>query len=387
MIEYLTNMLQVYDFNDLMAQITAKIKAIDFQDIFEISSLIIISLVMVWILIFMYQRINDHFMDRRIRKHHLTIRNNGNTRSIFLLRAMDMPKQVALRFRVGGSPLIRVTQAVETLREAESIEVVNQESAETAAPAKAKSKNKEEPSLIPNLSNPMNAVGGAVRNTGRTAGTAASALGYMSTLAPGNSKALAEGQAVLKGFQQSTSDAMNSVSIRVRAFEALKNLFGKLFPKKKDLIQDVTVGDDSASGLQGIDMDESGGIYLPESIRNKNFVYEESAWASNLGKTDSDGGSLNYAQSKVLEPGESMKIDLELMNLSDNMRAVTYFYKIEVLQIPMTKLPLSAPKQIINGIVVFPKLSRLEYMLPPVIMTGMLVLSIQLIAAYIRWIF
>ena len=68
---------------------------------------------------------------------------------------------------------------------------------------------------------------------------------------------------------------MNSVSIRVRAFEALKNLFGKLFPKKKDLIQDVTVGDDSASGLQGIDMDESGGIYMPESIRNKNFVYEE----------------------------------------------------------------------------------------------------------------
>ena len=387
MIDYLIRMLQTKDINQLISIFVSIVRNIDVEPLIRITSVVIFTMIVIWLLLVINHRIYEHFSGRRVRTHHLTIRNNGNTRSIFLLRAMDLPNQVALRFRVNGSPMIRVTQTTVSGRKEEPAEQMIPQPGDPV-PGAAPSKKKKEDSLIPDLRNPLDTVSGTARTVGVTAGTAASGLGYAATLLPGNSKMLSEGQAALKGIQQTTNDAVNSVGIKVRAFDALKNIFKKLFPSKDKLPSlEQAAADMKTSGLQGIDESEAGGIYLPDSIRSKNFVYEDSVWNANIGKTDADGGTLNYAQSKVLEPGESMKVDLELMNLSDNVNPVSYYYKIEVLQIPMTKLPLSAPRQIINGIVVFPRLSQLESLAPSMIMFGLLVISIQLIAVYSRWIF
>ena len=75
-----------------------------------------------------------------------------------------------------------------------------------------------------------------------------------------------------------------------------------------------------------------------------------------------------------------MKIDVEIMNLSDSTASVSHLYKIEVVQIPQTRLPLTAPNRYVNGIVIFEKVSQIERLMPQMFILGMVIISIQIIA-------
>ena len=75
-----------------------------------------------------------------------------------------------------------------------------------------------------------------------------------------------------------------------------------------------------------------------------------------------------------------MKIDLEIMNLSDSPSAVSHLYKIEVRQILLSGMHLSAPTRFVSGIVIFSKVSHLDRILPSFLVIGLLVFSIQLIS-------
>ena len=86
----------------------------------------------------------------------------------------------------------------------------------------------------------------------------------------------------------------------------------------------------------------------------------------NIGKEDDNGGALNFAQSRVLEPGDSLKIDIEIMNLSESTAPISQLYKIEVIQVPQTRLHLSSVSRYLNGIVIFEKVSQFSRIFPSV---------------------
>jgi hypothetical protein len=152
------------------------------------------------------------------------------------------------------------------------------------------------------------------------------------------------------------------------------------------------IGDEFAAGRSGeaLSMTETSadaGNSGTGSLRDKNFVYDEEVWNKNIGKVDELGGSLNFFQSKILNPGESMKIDVEIMNLSESAAAVSHLYKIEVLQIPQTRVPLTAPNHYVNGIVIYEKVAQIERILPQMIVVGLVILSLQIVAAISNLVF
>ena len=75
------------------------------------------------------------------------------------------------------------------------------------------------------------------------------------------------------------------------------------------------------------------------------------------------------------------------MIMSESSAPVSLMYKIEVLQIPQTKLQLAAPKEYINGIVIYPKISLMSRILPNALIIAMIIMALQLLAGYSHFIF
>lgn len=334
--------------------------------------------------------INDKVFEiytaRRIKKHHLTITNHGNVPSIFLLRTIDLSKQLAVRFRIGNSPMIWVSLADKS--EAEKQEAQKQAEAPAPLPEAEQTGGKGD-SLIPNLEKPFSdtvntarkGVGQISRKAGLVSGIITSATNLLPFL---KNKKLQQAQESLKGFQQDTSNMIKTVNTKIGNFDTLTNQVNSVV--KPGMLPMQSSGGASSvpvlksfHGAAGVSeaMIENPGN--DTSFRLKKFIYDEDVWHQNIGKVDENGGSLNYAQSKILKPGESMRIDVELMNLSKSSSPVSLLYKIEILQIPQTKMQLAAPKQQISGIVIYPKISELSRRLPASLMIILIVIVIQLV--------
>ena len=108
------------------------------------------------------------------------------------------------------------------------------------------------------------------------------------------------------------------------------------------------------------------------------FSYDEETWLKNIGKVDENEGAYIFAQTGILKPGESIKIDVELINLSENKQKVSHMYKIEVRQIMISDLNISAPYRYINGIVIFERVSIMERVGPGLIVAGLALLAVHL---------
>ena len=351
------------------------------------------SIALIVMLFMIYDRLFNYFQERRIKRHKLTIRNKGNVPSIFLLRSIDLPKELTVRFRVGESSMILVSQKPEATEEEKQPEEAAQNvPAETQLPETDGSASE----LIPNLNKPFDPVKAISETTekgmkevgkiGKKVGLLAGILGTISSLIPWRSPKLNQAQSALKGIQQDANNVIGTVNQKTGNINTLSNQFTSLVPddvKKKA----ADVKKEAAAGLQqGMMMPAAGGnadsqaADYQRTFGLKNFSYDEEVWSSNIGKTDANNGSLIYAQSKILKPGESMQVNVELMNLSESNVPITFMYKIEVLQIPQTKLPLAAPRQFISGVVAFPKVSRLTRVLPVGIVVFMLIFAIQMLA-------
>ncbi len=364
------------------------IHSIDWGRIARIGFFNMFSIVMIVSLFLANERIFNFFMRRRVKKHRMTLRNRGNVPSIFLFRTVDLPKQLAVRYRIGQSLMIMVTQKPKEVPQAK--QAPEEKAAAEAVPVS--SGNADDPGgLIPDLNKPLEkkqTVGEtaekavkAVGQTGKKFGLLAGILGSISNLLPGRSKALNEAQSALKGVQQDANNLVGTVNQKTGNINTLVNQVGSLAP---DSLKQQASGlkDEAVAGLkQGtLSFSDSGDEEYRQSFGLHDFSYDEEEWSKNIGKTDESNGSLVYAQSKVLNPGESMTVDIEIMNLSESNVPITYMYRIEVLQMPQTRLPLAAPRQYINGIVVFPRISRLSRVLPVGIVIILVIIAIQLIA-------
>ena len=382
---------------------------IDWLMIFKTTAILLFSMTLTGIILYSVDVIFDHYGKKRIRTHHLTISNNGNAPSIFLLRSIDIPKTLAVRFRIKDEPMIWVTYVPKKNK-------LEDNTAAVTAPPEEKAADEENEQLIPDLNAPIKKAKQqsstlkdtidqtvkAVDSVGRKAGFFASILGTIVTLLPFKIPGLQETQSSLKNFQQETNSAIGTVNTKISAANTLADQVNKL--PGADMLNSAAknVGADASnammSNLQGVNafsdktlpqdnLNAIGGDVESGSIFSNEFVYDEEVWKKNIGKVDENNGSLNYAQSKVLEPGESMKIDLELMNLSDSPAAVSHLYKIEVRQVLLSNMHLSVPTRFISGIVIFKKVSRLDRLLPSFLVIGMFVFSVQLISLFSYLIF
>ena len=131
-------------------------------------------------------RIFEIYTSRRIKKHHLTITNHGNVPSIFLLRTINLSKQLAVRFRVGSSPMIWVSLADKSDTEKQETQ---KQSVAAGAPVPAPEQaGGTGDSLIPNLEKPfsdsVNTVRKGVGQVSRKAGLISGIITSVTNLLP-----------------------------------------------------------------------------------------------------------------------------------------------------------------------------------------------------------
>ena len=400
--------LQNGDFINEMLDALSRITApIEWTKVLKVGFVLAVALLLTGAMFFANDLIFERYTKRRIKQHKLTVTNNGNTSSIFLLRTVELPKNLAIRFRVDGNPLIRVTYAPKG-KEAQAPVEEKPVTVIDVAPVKSEEQAHME-SLIPNLSDPLaknkkkaeeinaeKAVGSvtkSITNVGKKAGFFASILSNVASLLPVRISGLQEAQASLKEIQQNTTQLTSAISTKTNTIQSLGDQLGKLpgadtvtsAAKSAAKTAAPIVNADIQSAVQsaaGMNIHEQEPVEQEQNelLRGGNFIYDEEVWNRNIGKVDDLGGSLNFFQTKILDPGESMKIDVEIMNLSDSAASISHLYKIEVVQIPQTRLPLTAPNRYVNGIVIFEKVSQMERLLPQMLILGLVIVSIQIIA-------
>lgn len=341
-------------------------------------------------------KVFHHYNEKRIKKHHLTIRNNGNVPSIFLLRTVDLPKHLAVRFRVDDLPMIWVSrkEAAKPQPENAVTDVQEQRPGRSAV---------SETALVPDLQDPFSAVtdtaGKTVKSTrkavtdvGRKAGLFAGIISSVTNLFGVKAPGLQEAQSTLKNVQQQSNQTIQSINSKLGTADTLANQVGSVLPKDglsnaaKGAVSGLQQGG-SVSGMSGAEFMARDAIGLTQSSGARDLTFDEDIWRRNIGKVDEEGGELNYAMSKTLQPGESMQIDVDLMNLSASSSPVSLMYKIEVLQIPQTQLPLAAPREYITGIVIYPRISLWSRIVPSALMIALVVVSLQLLAGYSHLVF
>lgn len=401
MIELLNIIIHNQLIRDFVDELARRLREVDWETMGKVCSVIVVSLLLVSLLVLINDRMFEASVKRRMKTHHLTIRNDGNSASVYLLHTVDLPKTLAIRFRIDGNPMIWVSFDGGRNQEPEQKEAA--QPAAVHSPEKQDSKQKSGSELVPNLNDPLKpvqTVSKAASEVGKKAGFFASILSTISVLLPSMPSELKDAQSALKGVQQDSNALVGQINTKTNAVNTLGDQLGKLpgadkvggmvqssgidpaQMAKSAAMEDPQQADRSGGSLKDDVNPEDGNLAL-----GKNFVYDEEIWRKNIGKEDDNGGALNYAQSKVLEPGESMKIDIEIMNLSESTAPVSQLYKIEVIQVPQTRLHLSSVSRILNGIVMFEKVSEFSRIFPSVIAFLMIIGAVQIIAAFTYIIF
>lgn len=406
---------------DFVNELSSRLKAVDWVTMFKVSGVMVVSMLLVSGLVLINDRMYEASIKRRLKVHHLTIRNDGNSPSVYLLHTVDLPKTLAVRFRIDGNPMIWVSfdagrgEKPEQLPEQVQQAPVRQEQ----VTEDDSDKNKVHSNLVPNLNDPLKPVQEITKTAsevGKKAGFFASILSTLSVLLPFIPSPLKEAQSALKGVQQDANTLVGQINTKTNAVNTLGDQLGKLpgadkagtlgdqvgklpgTDKVGTLVQssgidpqkmakDAVMNDANQAYRYSGNLKVAGNADDGNLVLGKNFVYDEEIWRKNIGKEDDNGGALNYAQSKVLEPGESMKIDIEIMNLSESTSPISQLYKIEVVQVPQTSMHLSSVSRFLNGIVMFQKVSELSRVLPSVISFILILVAVQIIAGFTYLIF
>ena len=392
MSEYLASLFSIFLPMQLMREflivVGTWVRSIRWDALIRLLSCALLGLGLILFVLYLNDKVFEHYWNRRRKIHHLTIRNLGNTPSIFLLRVVSLPRQLTIRFTVGGSPMIITTQKK---KETSAPEKQQSREPEPASAENGKRTSNNSGELIPDLSDPWKQMDNTKEAVQKTAGTAkktameaaktsglmASILGTISTLLPFGNKAMKTGQEALKGFQQDTNQAVTLVSNKVNNVDTLKKQTGKLASKVPDMAK--IKADELFTAEDDLDEEESAKHNIGQL---RDFIYDEDAWRKSIDKKDESGRELNYAQSRILEPGDSMKIDVEIRNRSGNLSPVSLLYKIEIWQVPQTNLNLAAPRQTVSGVVAYPAISPFEQFIPAVAVIIATILAAIMMACF-----
>lgn len=402
-IDAITDILEYTEGPDVIAVIfdaLSKLNTnVDWMHIVKVCFILLLSLGIAVALFLLNDSLFEYILKRRTKKHKLTITNNGNTSSIFLLRAVDAPSQLAFRFSANGNPMVKVTYSVK--KDAQP----NEAPVENPAPVSAQTATEDETQgqvLVPDLNDPMgkakketanardavDKVTKSINDVGKKAGFFASIASNITTLLPIKLPGLQNAQNTLKNFQQEATQTTASITTKTNTVESLGNQLGQLPMADKLSGAAKSMGQEAAQAAgqmvnNAYSVNTAGttsGFAGAETLTSKNFIYDENVWLHNADSDEEKSGLINYYQSKVLEPSESMKVDIEIANFSGNTSAVSHIYKIEILQFPQSNLHLTAPSRYVNGIVIFNKVTRFDRVLPFVLVTGLVILSLQLIS-------
>ena len=368
----------------------------NWSQIIQVGFFLLLSMFLFFMVVFLTNWIFDSYTKNKTRVHHLKIQNKGNTPSIYLLRTIDLPQQLAVRFRSGGNPMIWVSQRDPVAeKEKQRKEAEEKQAAEMV-------KKTETQGLIPDLKAPMEKEGLSIGNTvkasknelqevGKKAGFVASFLANIANLLPIKSPKISQVQAEMKDIQQGTNEAIGTINTKAGSVNSLKSQVESLGIKTqipedaKAMINSGMQAEIKDIAVQGDRKPDDKSLSSRVALRN--FVYDEDVWHSNLGKVDSMGGSLNYVQSRILNPGEEMDIDIEILNMNEASTTLSLVYKLEVIQVPQTRLPIAAPHEFIRGTVVCPKNSILRRLGPFMLDMLLIIIAVQILALYSHIVF
>lgn len=400
----LEGILQVDLIRNFVLEVNKYLEKIDCIIFIKVASVLIITVCICSALVLANDRLMEVAIKKRVKKHRLTIRNQGNSAAIYLMHTVDLPETLAIRFRMDGNPMIWVSLNPDKQNPERAGGKTNEEN-EQKPPQNDEDQEHDSDSsssaLIPNLANPMDSVGTVtktINEVGKKAGFFASIFSTISSLLPISSPGLKEAQSSLKNIQQQSNEMVGTINTKTNAVNTLGDQLGKLPFANQAGEAAKAAGDNALNELKGAAANDMQQVVRPEINKDddendenlylgEKFVYDERVWVKNIGKVDENGGALNYAQSNVLKPGESMKVDIEIMNLSESDAAVSHLYKLEVLQVPQTKLHFSNVRRYVNGIVIFDKISQLERLFPTGLTFVLIFVAIQIIAAYTYLIF
>ena len=396
MIEFLNIIIHNQLFRDFIDEAARRLQDIDWETMGKVCSVMVVSMLLVSLLVLINDRMYEASMNRRMKVHHLTIRNDGNSASVYLLHTVDLPKTLAIRFRIDGNPMIWVSFDPGRNQEPEQQEAV--QTAAVSLPEKKDSNQKSGSALVPNLNDPLKPVQTVTKTAsevGKKAGFFASILSTISVLLPSMPSEMKDAQSALKGVQQDSNSLVGQINTKTNAVNTLGDQLGKLPGADKvggmvqssgadaaQMAKSAVMNDPQQASLAGGAVKDAENPDDGNLVLGKNFVYDEEIWRKNIGKEDDNGGALNFAQSRVLEPGESLKIDIEIMNLSESTAPISQLYKIEVIQVPQTRLHLSSVSRFLNGIVIFEKVSQFSRIFPSVLGFLMILAAVQIIAAF-----
>ena len=412
-IRFIVNLIQSNeDFNvvnHLIISFNEFMTTVNWEQLLRLTFLMVMAMSVTVLLDVLSEKIIDRFQQRRIRRHHMTITNNGNFSSLFLLRSIDNPKTMGMRFYSGDDPMIWVTYAPQLNKQQEQ-ETASETKPQIVDEGKAKMSDNP-PDLVPDLSDPLGekkkqdavtlntaakTVTTEINKVGRHAGFFASIFSSIATLLPVKNPMVQDAQKALKGIQEDATQMAAQLNTRVNAVNTLGDQIGKI-PQMgqttqltqgmmNDAMNEIKNAPLNLSNIPNADVpaekNEFGTAVAKKNYGNylsADFSYDEETWLRNIGKVDENDGALIFAQTGIIKPGESLKIDVELMNLSENKQKVSHMYKIEVRQIMMSDLNISAPERYINGIVIFERISIMERVGPGLIVAGLAILAIHLI--------
>ena len=376
---------------DVLKDIYEIIASVPWDEIARVLAFILVGILCLDVIFFVNDRIIASAAARRVREHHLTIRNNGNTPSIFMLRPMGLPKDMAIDFYSGGNPMICVTRKKKN-EEPAAEKASEKPASQAGSGSPAGGKNNAGGALIPDLSDPMkpvDTVRNAATEVGKKTGLIAAILGTIASLLPFRSKALQDGANSLKNVQQTSSQTVGTINNKINSADTLKRQVGNLGPKNADAGKLTAKAGEIRlnAGEQdpGIEPGEASAYNTPSYVSD--FVYDEKVWKKNRGKTDEKGGSLNYAQSQLLKPGESVRIDMKIREWNSDVESFSRLYKIEIWQIPQTDQHFAAPRQSVSGIVTFSRISHLDRFIPMMEISALIILMCSLIAVCSKFLF
>ena len=385
MYDLITDLLAIRMLRELLAQVTFLIRTVNWGVVIRAFFILIVGVIIaVWLLAWC-----DNYMSRlskkRIKRHKLSIVNVGNLPSVYLLRSVSLPDNIAIRFRSNGQPMIWITRLdqddIAAREKAEKKEAAEDALPEPAAEAAANQSSSSK--LIPDLNNPMKNLKAAEQNVktkARKASRISTFLSNVTSLFNVKNSVINKAASTLKDAAQTTTQTLTGMDSNLAKASSLMNQAGSFIPDKA--AEQVKQG--AADALQSVGAEapsEADEPALTEFSMAKNFTYDEAVWRKNMTRRDKFGGSMIYAQSELINPGETLDVEVEILNMDESGAPVTLGYGIEITQIPRSKTTFTAPRQTVDGVVTFPKLPLWKMILPTALTVLMVAGSIQIIAA------
>ncbi len=384
MSELVTDLIAIRMLREFLTQVTYLIRTVNWGVVIRAFFILIVGVILaVWLLSWC-----DNYMSRlarnRIKRHKLSIVNVGNLPSVYLLRSVSLPDNIAIRFRSNGQPMIWITRLdkddIAAREKAEKKEAAEDALPEPAAEAAANQSSSSK--LIPDLNNPMKNLKAAEQNVktkARKASRISTFLSNVTSLFNVKNSVINKAASTLKDAAQTTTQTLTGMDSNLAKASNLMNQAGGFIPDKA--AEQVKQGAADALQKGSEAPSEADEPALTEFSMAKNFTYDEAVWRKNMTRRDKFGGSMIYAQSELINPGETLDVEVEILNMDESGAPVTLGYGIEITQIPRSKTTFTAPRQTVDGVVTFPKLPLWKMILPTALTVLMVAGSIQIIAA------